>query len=173
MGNVAVPLKGTYNTYAGADIAASITIPGKGHYVFGELQTITYSIHRDKRPVRACGFINPKGYTRGPRTIAGSLIFTVFDKHMIYRILQGSGNNSVYDDENGNPIHVGKMVTDELPPFDVTITFANEYGSISKLSIYGITIVDEGQVMSIEDMLTENTMTYVATDIDLMSDGVE
>ena len=109
--------------------------------------------------------------TRGPRTIAGSLIFTVFDKHMIYNILQGTNNNSVYSDKNGNLIHAGKMITDELPPFDVTITFANEYGSVSKLSIYGITITDEGQVMSIEDMLTENTMTYIATDIDLMTNA--
>jgi len=38
-----------------------------------ELTTITVSVHRVKSPAVACGYINPKGWARGRRTIAGTL----------------------------------------------------------------------------------------------------
>jgi hypothetical protein len=157
-----------YTSYGGSDIVASITFPGSKPLVFGELQTLTYSIHREKFPVRTLGRINPKGFSFGGRTIAGSLIFTVFDRHAILSALKGL----VASDDNKNPLDVDGMleeaVTDELPPFDITINLGNEYGNYSILRIYGVTIVDEGQVMSIEDIITENTLSYMATDIKLL-----
>ena len=159
-----IPISGAYNSYSGADIVASINVPSNDTTsrffrtaVIGELQTITYSIHREKAPVRALGFINPKGFTNGMRTIGGSLIFTVFDSHMMRRFASA-------DDTRRS----GNFITDEMPPFNVTVTFANEYGAASTLSIYGVTIVDEGQTMSIDDIITENVMSYMARDISLM-----
>lgn len=146
-----------YKTYSGADIYASVNLNGK-NYVFGELQTISYSIHREKKPVRAIGSSNPRGFVYGPRTIAGSLIFTVFDKHVMERFVK--------EDQKYK-----RLVTDSLPPFDITITFVNEYGIGSTLRLYGVTIVNEGQVMSVDDMMTENTMSYIATGIDLMTES--
>jgi hypothetical protein len=166
----------TYSSFSGTDIVASITPPGGKPIVFGELQTISYSIHREKFPVRTLGSINPVGFTYGGRTIAGSLIFTVFDRHIIKQavsqmFIPGSDSDpygvSTLDYED----MLQRMVTDEMPPFDVTITFQNEYGQSSTMSILGVTIVDEGQVMSIEDMLTENTMSYMAMDISLMDNN--
>lgn len=160
--------KGMYTSYGGSDIVASITFPGYKPFVFGELQTISYSVHREKFPVRTLGRINPKGFTMGGRTIAGSLIFTVFDRHAILQAMDqyrfsGTDESLKYFD------HVyGAVSTDELPPFNVNISFNNEYGNASEMCIYGITIVDEGQVMSIEDILTENTMSYMARDIKLL-----
>jgi len=52
-----------------------------------------------------------------------------------------------------------------LPPFDVVFSFFNEYGLAAKMKIYGITIVDEGQTMSIDDLITEQTYTYMARGI--------
>lgn len=163
----------TYTSFSGTDIVASITLPGQKPVVFGELQTISYSIHREKFPVRTLGSINPKGFTMGGRTIAGSLIFTVFDRHMMKQVVKNMFDPAI--EKNRYDISAmeyedmyRRMVTDEMPPFDVTIAFSNEYGERSAMSILGITIIDEGQVMSIEDMLTENTMSYIALDIDLM-----
>ncbi len=154
-----------YTSYAGVDIIASITLPHGAPCVFGELQTITYSIHRDKFPVRSLGTINPKGYTMGGRNIAGTLIFTVFDRHAILHAINYI--SSLTNDEKHDIIN--HIVTDEMPPFDVTIMMGNEYGNKSIMQIYGVTIVDEGQVMSVEDILTENTMSYLATGIRLLS----
>lgn len=144
-------------SFSGADITATISIPAlTAPVVIGELQTVSYSIHRPKVPVRTLGRINPKGFVKCGRTIAGSLIFTVFNKHIVHQLL-----DSIY-----GPNH--RVVTDEMPPFDITITFANESGQRSILSIYGVEIVNEGQTMSVEDMITENVMNYVAKGIDLL-----
>lgn len=153
--------KSLYNSFAGTDIVATINVPLIGEpIVIGEIQTLSYSIHRPKIQVRTLGRINPKGFARSGRTIAGSLIFTVFDKHIVYKVLE-----RIY-----GPNH--RIITDEMPPFDITVTFSNEYRQKARLSIYGVEIVNEGQTMSIEDMITENVMNYVATGIDLMTPNI-
>jgi hypothetical protein len=145
-----------YTSYSGCDIIASIRISkNKPPIVLGELQTISYSIHREVQPVRTLSRSNPVGFTRGQRTIAGSLIFTVFDKNIVNEIKRESGLQEI-------------SLADEMPRFDVDIIMQNEYGGASAMRIEGIIIVDEGQVMSIEDMLTENTMSYMATDIKVL-----
>lgn len=171
----------TYTSFSGTDIVAAITIPffNSSPIVIGELQTISYSIHREVVPVRTLGRINPKGFTSGPRTIAGSLIFTVFDTNLVHRIVEIIKNKtydlSDYYDKDLTNLYKDRYrdsfvysVMDEMPPFDVTISFMNEYGNQSRLVIKGIVIVDEGQVMSIEDMITENTMSYMASDIQVL-----
>lgn len=147
-------------SYSGADIFASISIGGNGNfpggsYVIGELQTLSYSLHMERGTVRACGNINAKDYTDGPRTIAGSLVFAVFDKHFVRNVINATGIDNL----------TTTILADELPPFDITVTYANEYGHRSVMRIYGIKLVNEGMVMSINDILTENTYQYVATNI--------
>lgn len=163
----------TYNSYSGADIVASIEFgpeDDRKNLIIGELQTISYSIHREVSPVRTLGRANPTGFTSGQRTIAGSLIFTVFDRNLVYSIINEllETNPELLNSGEGKNINESYVVMDEMPPFDITITFNNEYGQNSYLRIKGIVIVNEGQVMSIEDMITENTMSYMATDIEVM-----
>lgn len=146
-----------YQSYSGADIVASIIMPGEPNpLTLGELQTISYSIHRENTPIRTVGRVNPRGFIKGPRTIAGSLIFTVFNQYTFYRLQQYS---QMITNQNVFPL------SDMLPPFDIILTFANESGSFSKMKIYGVTIVDEGGTMSIDDLITEQTYTYMARGI--------
>jgi hypothetical protein len=144
-----------YNSYAGTDIVAQIVLPGEAPLIVGELQTISYSIHRENTPVRTLGHVNPIGFVKGPRTIAGSLIFTVFDEYTFYRI--GQYKRAVQ--EGFFPL------SDMLPPFDVAITFSNEYGVASTMKLFGISVIDEGQTMSVDDLITEQTYTYMARGI--------
>ena len=147
---------GVYTSYAGVDIVATLVIPGQTEPLeIGELQTISYSIHRENVPVRVLGRVGPRGFVKGPRTIAGSLIFTQFDKYFFYKL-------SSFQEHLKSNLYA---LSDMLPPFDVTISFANESGSFSKLKIYGITIVDEGSTMSVDDLITEQTFTYMARGI--------
>ena len=157
----------TYTSYSGCDIVASvnITIPGQETItrVFGSLQTFSYSIHQEKSPVRTLGDVNAITYVDGPRTIAGSMVFAVLDKHVIHEI---------YDEVTKKGQYVNKhYLMDELPNFDITLSFANEYGHQSTISVYNCTIIDEGQIMSINDILTENTYHYYATDIKYMDES--
>jgi hypothetical protein len=161
MGKLEKQLLDTYQSYSGVDIVATVNIPGHGAITIGELQTVSYSTHREKWPVRAIGHTKTKGYTYGPRTVAGNLIFTVFDNHVFYRLLDKQG------------IENKRILSDELPPFDIIITFGSEYSKKSKMVIKDVTIVDEGQVMSINNMITENQMSFVARDVDLMKPTTE
>lgn len=54
---------------------------------------------------------------------------------------------------------------DQLPPFDVVIVAANEYGNAAQMRIYGVEILNEGSGFSIDDMVIENQMTYVCRTI--------
>jgi hypothetical protein len=140
--------------------------------VLGNVQTITYSTHREKVPVRACGYVNPKGFTRGQRTIAGSLIFTIINQAALYDLLEMSV--AFYNTGVGTPgtdsgyPEMSTAIVDQLPPFDITIVGCNEIGDASYMVIYGVEIVNEGQTMSIQDIITENVMQYVARDLDVL-----
>lgn len=59
----------------------------------------------------------------------------------------------------------GAFYVDQLPPFDVTIVAANEYGKAATLRIYGVEILNEGSGFSIDDIVIENQMTYVCRTI--------
>jgi hypothetical protein len=177
----------TYTTFSGADIVASFS----GVSV-GELSGITFSVTREKAPIYTMGSPNPRSFSRGKRGIAGSLIFTVFDKPALYRVLAqndngsqlqyftrthnvlggtqaGTGNLHRGISEVGNDGHsVVKQVpyyADQIPPFDITITFANEYGQMAARSIYGVELLNEGSGASMDDIVLEETMTYVAREL--------
>lgn len=155
----------SYNSYSGCDMVATVKISSHTGlkdtiYTLGSLQTISISTHQDKRPVRSIGNINAKEYTMGQRTIAGSLVFAVFDQHFADQMFKDS--LSAINASEQNKIAT-VMLADELPPFDITISYANEYGHTSRMALYGVRLIDEGQVMSINDIYTENTYQFVAT----------
>lgn len=51
---------------------------------------------------------------------------------------------------------------DEVPPFDITISFANEYGQEAALVIYGCEIMNEANGFSIDSVLSQKACTFVA-----------
>jgi hypothetical protein len=165
-------------SFTSCDMIATITvpqlldsdggeIPGIKHtFVLGELQTFSYSMNTNKFPVHSASFYSPKAFTRGPRNFAGSLIFATFDQHIMRNI--SSELIKRYSVKSDNGIYstiTRRILSDDMPPFNITITFVNEHGNASMLRVYGVEIVNEGQVMSVQEMATETTMTYVARDI--------
>lgn len=154
---------GTNSTYSMADMVCTINIDtpyGPISTALGELQTITYSTYQRKSPVRTLGNMNPKTWVFGQRTIAGSLVFAVFNKHWMMNLYDNLKEKAGMKNWH--------FITDEIPPFDITITFANEYGFDSRMALYGVHIMTEGQTMSTNDIYIENTYEFVATDLELM-----
>lgn len=143
-------------------------IQGKGMatVVLATLQTLSVQSHREKFAVRALGHSYVKGYTRGPRTIAGSMIFTVFNEHALAHLTRSLGKSSTYGEKDG---FMKTLLPDQLPPLDLTIAFANEYGSISEMRLYGVEFINDGATYSIEDLMTENVINFVARDADPMT----
>jgi hypothetical protein len=148
-----------YDSYSGCDIIVTAALPSinaeanEVYFTLGSLQTLSVSTHQDKRPVRSIGNINAKDYVMGQRTIAGSLVFAVFDRHFADKIMK----------------QLGITMADEIPALDLTINFANEYGRRSRMAIYGVKLINEGQVMSINDLYTENTYQFVALGMEPLS----
>jgi len=159
----------TFTSFSGADIVPVITPRGGKPQILGEIQTLSYSVYRPTAPVYALGQTNAKGVVRGARTIAGSLIFTVFDRHVLYDLISAERESLQTFHGVECALNTRPYKSDEIPPFDICVNFLNELGQSSQLTIYGVHLISEGQTMSIEDMITENTMEFIAMDIDLMT----
>ena len=127
-----------YDSYSGCDITVTASLPNingqqmNKYYTLGSLQTLSISTHQDKRPVRSLGVINAKDYVMGPRTIAGSMVFAVFNRHFATEIMKdlGASDSEVF-------------LPDEIPALNITVNFANEYGRMSRMAIYGVKIINE------------------------------
>jgi len=133
-------IKKFYETFAGSDILAFALFPEAKPILLGQLTTISYSIYREKKPVVVLDRINVAGYTRGPRFIAGSLVFDVYNKSFANDIISKIDYLKDY----------GPIKADELPLFDILIDF-----EFSKKKL----IEDNGDTLynTIEQAETENT----------------
>lgn len=145
------------SSYSGADMVATIQMPGGKAHILGELASINYSVFREKTLVRSLGSVRPSGITRGQRTISGILEFVNFDRSVAYKLM------AEYFDMGYH------ILMDELPQFDITITMANETGQRSVFRIYGVSTFTEGSMMSIDQITTRSSYEFYALDIDPMA----
>jgi peptidoglycan hydrolase-like protein with peptidoglycan-binding domain len=120
-------------------------------------------LYRTKQPVINLGRTNINGATRGARIFAGSMIFTMINQHWL-KELQATQELSWLGEYS-------QLKADELPLFDLMVVSANEYGSYVSMFLYGVDITDEGQVVSVNDLFTENTCSFIARDIETFTAG--
>lgn len=119
---------------------------------FGNLQTITVSSHRPAAPVRRLGNASAS-YTRGVRTIAGTMIFGRTDRDAF---MEAFGRC-----ELERPDLVPFFI-DQIPPFHVILYGQNELGVQATASILNITLTDYGAPFSVDDIAPDVTYSYVA-----------
>ena len=192
----------SYNSFSGVDIKAVF-----GNVEVGELQAISYSITREKAPIYTMGSADPRAFSRGKRGIAGTLIFVVFDRHVLLGTLGGyavggglkfqsdiddirpqftstnsmqsnltstSGRTAADTVQNQeSPLSTvgsdqelaGAWYADQIPPFDITLAAANEYGALAVMRIFGVELLNEGYGVSIDDIVSEQQHTYVCRTI--------
>ena len=178
----------TFNSFSGVDITP--IFQGKP---IGEIQAISFSINREKAPIYTMGKADPRSFARGKRGIAGSLIFIVFDKHSLLDrfknsifsadkdergikneisnasslftadaedvFTQGAASNS-FNQEESSPWYA-----DQIPPFDIVLAAANEYGAQAVMKIFGVELLNENSGVSIDDIVTEQQYTYICKSI--------
>ena len=183
----------TYTSFSGADIVASFN-----GVIIGELQAITFSISREKAPIYTFGSAEPRSFSRGKRGIAGTMVFTVFDRDGLIEALKehsamvqkigagivdtqpitidewdqlmtagaGATPEAAIQQTNSIAAYTMPMYADEVPPFDITISLANEYGQKAVMVIYGVEVLNEGSGFSIDNVTTEKACTFVARRIE-------
>lgn len=64
------------------------------------------------------------------------------------------------------------VYADMLPPFDVTMTYANEYGQAAFQKIYDVDILNEGSGISVDSLVMERSMTFIARRMSPIMKGV-
>jgi intein/homing endonuclease len=99
-------------------------------------------------------------------TIGGSMVFTIFNQHVLYELLDISIKSYNTGARDFDRFQYTTNLSDQLPPLDMTLLFANEYGAISYMGLYGVEFVQEGGTFSIEDIFSESVVQYVARDLD-------
>jgi hypothetical protein len=166
-GTLTTDLQNNYSTYTGTDLKIIVDLVNtdttstirKNQKQLIECTTFTVSIHREKSAVRAAGYINPKGFARGRRTIAGTMVLTQFTVDILYRFLMA--NQLSAHDLSKDTFYVK---VDQLPPFNMTMIFTDEFGNASYRRVLGVDFVTDGVVYSTNDMMTEQTISYMASD---------
>ena len=151
-------------SYSGADILVTAecnVYNNRIRVAMGSIQTVSYSIYDEMKPIHALGNVNAKDYVHTHRTIAGSMVFAVFNQHWAKDILIQYAKAAGYKQET-------KLLMDEIPPLDLTFSMGNEMGCQSRLAIYGVRFFNESMVMSINDIYTENTFEFTAMNVDYL-----
>lgn len=152
--------RNTSSGYTSGDVQAVFRFPGfleTGPKTFGTINTISFSIYRDKFPVRALGHVRAKGYTKGTRTVAGSLAFSMLKRPIINEFMEELYHESVHKTLG--------LLPDELPPFDIDINYVNEMSDKSKITLIGVEMAEGNQVITTRDMQVNEQYSFVAQDI--------
>jgi hypothetical protein len=199
MANAIERYKQTFTSYGGCDISAFFN--GRN---IAELQGVTINITREIAPIYTLGSANPRSFSRNKRGIAGTLVFSVFNRDALieemkkqinehgktitiwsaevlannvgvsgwdeYNSLVASGfydpETNTFDAESalrgGLVVETEFEYSDQIPPFDITIVFQNEFGQASKIEIYGVQIMSSGTGISVDDTTMEMASTFVA-----------
>jgi len=155
-----------YHTFSGIDISAVASLSNIVTPLEGMTQ-LSWSIYRPKTPTRTLGKVNASGRVSGTRTIAGTMIFTLFDHHPLLDLVPDTLYANQRPIASQNPkLWKPKILADQLPPFDMVIILQNEYGFASLVTLYGISIVSESSVVGMDNLVTELVCEYVATGMD-------
>lgn len=67
------------------------------------------------------------------------------------------GNNVYTDQELARPWY-----PDQIPPFDIILAAANEYGAVASMQILGVELLNSGYGVSIDDIVSEHQYTFIA-----------
>ena len=90
-----------------------------------------------------------------------------WDDYMTNAALDSAGQPDEYTNALVND-QAQPVYADELLPFDITISCANEYGQRAVTVIYGVEILNEGVGFSIDSPTSERAYTFVARAVDSM-----
>jgi hypothetical protein len=81
------------------------------------------------------------------------------------RLLEAARDESPILNVGGDQAITAPWYIDQIPPFDVTLAAANEYGALAVMRIFQVECLNEGYGVSIDDIVSEQQVTYVARQV--------
>lgn len=134
---------------------------------FAELQSLTVSRATSVGPVRRLGETEPVDYKLGAGTFAGSMVFAMINKDIFTKYIDRTARG--FDD---NEWTIPNALSN-MPPFNIMIRGANEYGRVGSGLLEGVRLTNFGTTFSVDDLYTEATYNYVARNYFPFVDDVE
>ena len=155
-----------------------------------QMATISISIHEAKSPVRRLGERAAHGYTRGIRTIAGTIVFLIIEDHPL-RMLAAKDPANIYPEligwsrdlqikgvgsGGGSEIRFDNKISTLISPLNIMLRYQTELAvngngvAGGSMMLEGVEFVNEGIVTSVNDMVTEVVCQFVAQDIKPFTD---
>lgn len=148
--------------------------------------SLSYSVHRAKIPMTPVGQTCVSGFGLGTKTVAGHIIKTLLytdelseavsvftklaikDKNANYSTNYGSKTSISFDDRYQiSQKDFDSLMRDDITPFNIHSISISEYtAKIVRDTIYGCTIINTGQVRSVENLMTENTIAFMAKNVE-------
>lgn len=149
------------------------------------MATISLSIHEAKSPVRRLGERGISGVSRSLRTIAGSIVFLVLKDHPLRELalidpanvypeligysrdLYSRGMGGMAAARSSDIRFINKVST-LISPFNILLNYStevNEADESASLMIEGIDIISEGVVTSVNDMVSEVVVQFIAQNV--------
>ena len=174
----------TYS-YSGSDCRVFANYTGRAETTIelATVNTISISVYESKSPVRALGYRNVKGFTNSLRTIGGSMILTVVKDHPLRQLVEKNKDTRPYSVDKGDKGTVKleekeiNRLSTMLEPFNLRMVYVNEVqrnlmGSLNRAEnnyieyavslLEEVHIVNESIVSSVNDMVTEIAIQFVA-----------
>lgn len=170
-----------YNSVGGTATHVLFLFPGRPAIHMGNLISLAYSTYRDKSPVFNLGQVAVDGFAIGKRYVAGTIVKAVFNyDHMDELIKEMQKALGLFTKDSTGLIDINQLrhlkpttgknyhhlLRDDIGAFDVIIMSSSEYGQFAITEvIYGVSLINSGRVHSIQDLITEETMSFVAKDV--------
>ena len=159
---------------------------GSIYMLMRSLVSVSVSTARAKIPVIHLGQSTVNGFALGTKTVAGSIIKALTYSDEISKVIELYTSKSLAD-KNKTIMDLGSktqsenmtsskynitqkefdsIMRDDILPFNIYTFSYSEYSGMEHKClmncIYGCTIINEGVTLSIENLITEQTISYVA-----------
>lgn len=160
--------------FAGCDIVTTFIIDGQPYSTYN-ITTLSIDTNRGITPVPTLGRIEIRRFARGHRFIAGTITFLTTVEGPMPFFGPNTIFNQTYERNTALPAVADQniatlysMPLDTIPPFDILISYMDEYGRMSHERLFGVVLYREQKVASINDLVTEVQCQYFAMSRDNM-----
>lgn len=165
------------------------------YFVAKDILTVSHSISRSKLPVTNLGEASMSGMSIGSRMVAGSIIklFSRYDSLSTYvKTFVATRWDKLNEKDKEDISSTGTSISfkefsdymrDDISPFNIHLVntvetlLPKDYekdASVPRVSsIIGATIINNGKVFSIENLITEETLSFIAKTVIYSTDNLK
>ena len=165
------------------------------YFVAKDILTVSHSVSRSKLPVTNLGEASMSGMSIGSRMVAGSIIklFSRYDSLSTYvKTFVATRWDKLNEKDKQDVSTTGTSISfkefsdymrDDISPFNIHLVntvetlLPKDYekdASVPRVSsIIGATIINNGKVFSIENLITEETLSFIAKTVIYSTDNLK